>query len=196
MISFDINNPKPKGPMYVAKLRATDSKKDEYYLYDSGGNPHETDDEYQWRMTLMGIYFGCSKMHSIGNIRTTNISIFLLEGELDPDEETISIIKLKDSAEITSHPNAISIIDKKPKWSSVKNKYVYNFAGRCNKASVKNTQLVPESFPFNVEKGEDSSDTPIYQFGRWDNNVFNIDFYHPMSILGAFGMSIAIFDTY
>lgn len=130
MFSFDINNPKPSGPMYVAKLRATDSKKNEYYLYDSGENPNETEDENQWRITLMGIYFGSSKMHSIGNIRTTNLSMFKLEDELDPDEGEINKIRLQNNTEISKHPYAISVIDKRPKWSTAKNKYVYNFAGR------------------------------------------------------------------
>ena len=41
MISLDIKNPKPKGPMYIGKLRATDKKKNNYFLFDSGKNPTE-----------------------------------------------------------------------------------------------------------------------------------------------------------
>lgn len=41
MISLDINNPKPKGEMYLGKLRAVDKHKNEYHLFDSGQNPKE-----------------------------------------------------------------------------------------------------------------------------------------------------------
>jgi len=58
MISLDIKNPKPKGPMYIGKLRATDKKKNNYFLFDSGKNPTEWDDSSMWRMTLMKITFG------------------------------------------------------------------------------------------------------------------------------------------
>jgi hypothetical protein len=58
LISLDISNPKPIGDSYIGKLRANDSKKNSYYLYDSGVNPNDTDDKSKWRSTLASITFG------------------------------------------------------------------------------------------------------------------------------------------
>ena len=118
-----------------------------------------------------------------------------LDDAFDQKFSKVKNIQYSDPCEIINDSTAIILNDKKPKWTDAKNKYVYNFMGRCNKASVKNTQLVPDSFPFSPENIEEVDEVPIYQFGRWDNNVFNIDFYNPFSILSAFALSLSIFDT-
>ena len=107
MISLDIDNPKPQGSKYVGKLRATDSKKNDYYLYDAGKNPDETDDEAQWRSTLMGIKFGSTNMESIGNIRTTHLHFHKLDSELEPFSEGINSIHYKDPSKVHADPDAI-----------------------------------------------------------------------------------------
>lgn len=58
LMSLDINNPKPFGDGYIAKLRAVDKKKNSYCLFDSGANPKDTPDKSKWRTTLSGIAFG------------------------------------------------------------------------------------------------------------------------------------------
>ena len=122
-------------------------------------------------------------MHSIGNIRTTAMYLYKLEDELDPTNKEINTIKLKQSESITTDQRAVLLVDKKPKWSSAKNKYVYNFNGRWTVASIKNIQLISENHPFQHEKGDGTQEHCVYQFGRWDKKVFNIDFYYPMSII-------------
>mmetsp|Transcript_31535 Transcript_31535/g.31023 ORF Transcript_31535/g.31023 Transcript_31535/m.31023 type:complete len:89 (+) Transcript_31535:560-826(+) len=36
LVSLDIKNPKPKGDMYIGKVRATDSRKSQYFIFDDG----------------------------------------------------------------------------------------------------------------------------------------------------------------
>jgi len=136
-------------------------------------------------------------MHSIGNIRTTAFFAYKLEGELDPmNLMHTKDLKYNNPAKIKTDPRAVLLVDKKPKWSTTKNKYVYNFNGRCSVASVKNTQLLPESAPFITEEGDHSNDECMFQFGRWDKTHFNLDLYYPLSIMNAFCLALAIFDTY
>lgn len=62
--------------------------------------------------------------------------MYKLEGELDP-LSGLDSIRVKDENSIKTDQRAVLLLDKKPKWSSVKNKYVYNFNGRCTVASIK-----------------------------------------------------------
>ena len=181
--------------MYIGKLRAWDAKKNQYYLFNDGKNPLEEKDSSKWRSTLLWVVFGSQKMQSIGNIRTTMMYMQKIEEDTDSHNDTLKKLRFENPAEIMTDSETIALNDKKPKWSDAKNKFVYNFNGRWNKASVKNTQLVPLSYPFWHENVDDVEEVPIFQFGRWDNNLFNIDFYHPLSILNAFALSLAIFDT-
>ena len=76
-------------------------------------------------------------MQSIGNIRTTEMHLYKLDGELDPLSKEFDSIRFKDCESIKKDQKAIFLVDKKPKWSSIKSKYVYNFNGRCTVASIK-----------------------------------------------------------
>ena len=61
--------------------------------------------------------------------------------------------------------------------------YRLNFHGRVTTPSVKNFQIV----------GDDHKDI-VGQFGRVDDNVFHLDYKHPMNAMQAFAMAIAQFD--
>ena len=91
-------------------------------------------------------------MHSVGNIRTTAYYIYKFVGDMDPLSISFSKqCKFDDPNNVFSDMRAKVLVDKKPKWSETKNKYVYNFNGRCSVASVKNTQLLPYREKFKPE---------------------------------------------
>lgn len=69
-------------------------------------------------------------MQSIGNIRTTDMYLYKLDEVLDPITKEFDSIRLKECESIKTDKRAIFLVDKKPKWSTAKNKYVYNFNGR------------------------------------------------------------------
>lgn len=82
----------------------------------------------------------------------------------------------------TNHP---------PVWDERKQTFTINFHGRVRHASSKNFQLVAADEGF-----EEVSDRPLYlQFGRWDDEVFNLDFAHPLSPLQAFAAALSTFDA-
>jgi tubby-related protein 1 len=61
---------------------------------------------------------------------------------------------------------------------------VLNFAGRVDKASVKNFQLI-----------DDHDENKVYlQFGRVAEHQFNLDFQWPFSPMQAFALALSSFD--
>ena len=138
IISLDISNPKQGGEKYMGKVKAWDKKKNTYFVFDYGENPKKVDDVDRWRRVLAGVKFGTQKMHSVGNIRTTAYYVYKLVGDMDP----LNIMftkqcKYGDPNSMFTDLRTQVLVDKKPKWSEAKNKYVYNFNGRCSVASVK-----------------------------------------------------------
>lgn len=76
-------------------------------------------------------------------------------------------------------------VNRQPKWNDVVQAFVLNFYGRVDKPSVKNFQLIDPK-----EKEE-----VIYlQFGRVGDDMFNLDFMHPLTPLQAFQISLSSFD--
>lgn len=82
----------------------------------------------------------------------------------------------------TNHP---------PMWDEKKQTFTINFHGRVRHASSKNFQLVAADESFN-----EISPNPMYlQFGRWEDELFNLDFAHPFSPLQAFAAALSTFDA-
>ena len=57
-----------------------------------------------------------------------------------------------------------------------------NFNGRVTQASVKNFQLIAKD------------GNTVMQFGKIDQNIFNLDFSFPLSPLQAFGIALSSFE--
>lgn len=75
-------------------------------------------------------------------------------------------------------------INRPPKWNDHVQAYVLNFYGRVDKPSVKNFQLVEEG----------GVDSILLQFGRVGEEMFNLDFQHPITPLQAFEIVLTSFD--
>ncbi|RUS19378.1 tubby C-terminal-like domain-containing protein [Endogone sp. FLAS-F59071] len=75
--------------------------------------------------------------------------------------------------------------NKSPQWNEETQSFVLNFNGRVTQASVKNFQIVHDS----------DLDYIIMQFGRIEDDVFNMDFQYPMCPLQAFAIALSSFDA-
>ncbi|KAL1918023.1 uncharacterized protein VTP21DRAFT_3289 [Calcarisporiella thermophila] len=80
--------------------------------------------------------------------------------------------------------NLLVLHNKSPQWNEDTQSYVLNFHGRVTLASVKNFQIVHDNDP----------DYIIMQFGRIDDDLFNMDFQYPLSPLQAFAIALSSFD--
>eukprot|EP01016_Furgasonia_blochmanni_P040549 TRINITY_DN5186_c0_g1_i13.p3 TRINITY_DN5186_c0_g1~~TRINITY_DN5186_c0_g1_i13.p3 ORF type:complete len:139 (-),score=0.30 TRINITY_DN5186_c0_g1_i13:428-844(-) len=73
---------------------------------------------------------------------------------------------------------------KPPIWSEEAQAQVLNFGGRVDKHSVKNFQLIDQE-----------DDNVIYmEFGRVDDDSFNLDFQWPFSPMQALAVALSSFD--
>ncbi len=90
--------------------------------------------------------------------------------------------------------NMLYLINKPPTWNVALEAYVLNFSGRVTMPSVKNFQLIDPT----EGKADDSypsvENTILMQFGRVDENLFNIDISPPFSLFQAFGVAISSFN--
>ena len=85
-----------------------------------------------------------------------------------------------------------SLVNKIPTWSQSIQGYVLDFGGRVTLPSVKNFQLInPHSGSISFKPIEK---TIVMQFGRIDENLFNVDLTWPLSIFQAYGIAISSFS--
>ncbi|XP_069596931.1 tubby protein-like [Ranitomeya imitator] len=80
----------------------------------------------------------------------------------------------------------ISVLhNKAPSWNEETQSYVLNFHGRVTQASVKNFQIISTDDPEHI----------VMQFGRVAEDVFTMDFSHPLCALQAFSICLSSFDS-
>ena len=72
-----------------------------------------------------------------------------------------------------------------PKWSDEHEAFVLDFYNRVECPSVKNFQLIEHNDEgFNV----------LLQFGKIDDNVYNLDYQYPFSLVQAFAIALSSCD--
>jgi len=75
-------------------------------------------------------------------------------------------------------------------WDEHLKGYSMNFYGRVGRASAKNFQLAPALANFEPDPGSGL----CMQFGRQEDDCFNIDIGHPLSPLQTFALGLSMFD--
>ena len=205
LISMDIKNPKSKGSAYLGKLRATTTtKKDEYFLFGPGENPEKSKSGQEVRKAFMLVNFEDDNIEGLGKVKKTRCIIPKWEKEYSGKTDTYDGVE--DPHYLGISKDVHNIVNKHPKWSDKKKKYVYNFGSRVKESSNKNTQLVEEkrnAFTRETDIGDCENDDEIslmmenivFQFGKYDKQVFNLDIQAPLSIFQAFGLCLSIYDA-
>lgn len=88
--------------------------------------------------------------------------------------------------------NTQEFSNKTPTYSKEYNCYVLNYINRRIKTSVKNFQLVGDSFPQKEKsKTKNEKEDILLQFGEARENIFIIDYKYPFSPIKAFGIGIS-----
>jgi len=85
----------------------------------------------------------------------------------------------------------------RPAWNASCRAYVLNFNGRVTRPSVKNFQLVCATAQDDADDsgGDASHPRVVAQFGRVDDDLFTLDFAHPLSPLTAFAACLSAFES-
>lgn len=98
---------------------------------------------------------------------------------LSPEDKLSEAVKRRSD-------KALHFVNNPPKWSDEHEAFVLDFYNRVEKASVKNFQLVEQSDEgFNV----------LLQFGKIDDNLYNLDFQYPFSLVQAFAIALSSCDS-
>lgn len=200
VLSLDIKNPRSKGSAFMGKLRATNSKKDEYFLYGPGENPERVKNGQQARKTFFLTKFSDEVIEGLGKVKKTQTLMPHFDERYVDDP--FSYEGVEDPHELALSKDVHALKNKKPKWSKSKKRYVFKFGSRVKEPSNKNTQLI-EDFRYDPETTdtEDNSQVSlqkeniVFQFGKFDKTTFNLDVQAPFSIFQAFGLCLAIHDT-
>ncbi|CAA6673042.1 unnamed protein product [Spirodela intermedia] len=90
--------------------------------------------------------------------------------------------------------SAVILRNKSPRWHDHLQCWCLNFHGRVTVASVKNFQLVEGTTSCQPRRGQVEKDT-ILQFGKVGDDLFTMDFRHPLSAFQAFAICLTSFGT-
>ncbi|CAL4954479.1 unnamed protein product [Urochloa decumbens] len=93
-----------------------------------------------------------------------------------------------------STPSSLILYNKLPRWHDHLQCWCLNFHGRVMVASVKNFQLIAPAGtgePWGVQDDE----TVILQFGKVEDDVFTMDYRHPLSAFQAFAICLTSFGS-
>jgi hypothetical protein len=143
VLSTDIKNPKSKGPAYLGKLRASTSKKDEYFLFGPGENPTRVKFSQEARKTFMLVKFEDDSIQGLGKVKKTKCFLPFYDYE-DPKYFNRPYEGVDDPHELGISKHVHALKNKKPRWSKSKQKYVFKFGSRVKESSNKNTQLIED----------------------------------------------------
>ncbi|EFC46405.1 tubby protein [Naegleria gruberi] len=168
---------------FIGKLRSN-FLGTEFQLFDNGEKASKLKPGAHLRTNLASVVYETNLFGSKGPRKFTLVVPDANEdGEQYqfPDNGTSLISKFK-----TGDWHHLKVLKNKfPVWNERLKAYVLNFNGRVTMASVKNFQLVEPNNPNKV----------FLQFGKVDEDRFNIDFKYPLTALQAFSIAISSFDN-
>ena len=104
-------------------------------------------------------------------------------------DEAADLLDLADGQEDRRHEGVIVAHSVQPVYDEVKKMYVMDFQRRVTKGSPKNCQLRALQ-----SKNAGAADS-IFLFGKNDKDFYAMDFSYPFSLVQAFSVAIACFDT-
>lgn len=177
-------------PHFLARL-AGNLMGSHYVLHGRGANPADTTIRQpggqQWREELLELRF--KKPTDAPRSMEVAIPRIRYDGtrtELRPSEPEQGLSRAwcsnsQDEFHYLSSPPAV--------WDEHRKVYSMNFYGRVGRASAKNFQLASTLKDFQQDTGG-----LCMQFGRVEDDSFNIDVGHPLSPLQAFAIALSMFD--
>ncbi|XP_034019399.1 tubby-related protein 3 isoform X2 [Thalassophryne amazonica] len=189
LISVDATDLSREGESFIGKLRSN-LMGTKFTVYDNGTNPSKNPrallEESSTRQELAAICYETNVLGFKGPRKMTVIIPSLNKTferiPVRPQNEQESLLIRWQNHTVG---DLIELHNKAPVWNDDTQSYVLNFHGRVTQASVKNFQIVHDNDP----------DYIVMQFGRVAEDVFTLDYSHPMCALQAFAIGLSSFDS-
>ena len=174
-------------PSYVCKLKANFIGT-RFELFDAGARPRawgapghlghasddesDDDDDVPPRRTLANIRYAVNVL-GVAGPRSLAVDVM--------DERGDTVTAALESA--------------RPRWNPSHQAYVLDFNGRVTRPSVKNFQLAVVDSAEAAAEANRTSRRVVAQFGRVDDDLFTLDFAHPLGPLTAFAACLSTFES-
>ncbi|CAG8454518.1 10540_t:CDS:2 [Acaulospora morrowiae] len=160
-----------------------------FVIYSNGKNPFKREPEledFPIREELGAVVYDPNILGFKGPRKMTVLLIGMTRSgqrpEFRPTKDSQTLIGRFRNGD---HRDILVLHNKSPQWNEETQSYVLNFNGRVTLASVKNFQIVHDN----------DLDYIIMQFGRIEEDTFNMDFMYPMCPLQAFAIALTSFDA-
>ncbi|XP_077115768.1 tubby protein-like isoform X2 [Ranitomeya variabilis] len=188
LISVDPTDLSKGGESVIGKVRSN-MFGTKFTVFDNGVNPDKqpfVQEKESLRQELVSVSYETNVMGFRGPRKMTVI----IPG-MNQDCERVCIRPRNDHETLLArfqngNMENISVLhNKTPSWNEETQSYVLNFHGRVTQASVKNFQIISTDDPEHI----------MMQFGRVAEDVFTMDFSHPLCALQAFSICMSSFDS-
>lgn len=188
LISTDSRDLSRNGGGYIGKVRSN-ALGTRFTVYDNGVNPAKrpfVPETIDIRQELVAL---CYETNVLGFRGPRKMTVIL--PSIDEDNQMMSIRPRNEHETLlmryqNSNLQNISILHtKNPVWNPATNSFILNFHGRVTQSSVKNFQIV------RFKKKE----CLVMQFGRVADDVFTMDYSHPLCAVQAFAIALSGFDN-
>ena len=185
ILSLDKKDFKRKSKNCLGKLRSN-FVGTEFHLYDQGENPKKKKIKPEQVRSEFAYIKYQKNIFGMKGPRKLRITIPKYENEEYFKFQPISKNYGLSSACKIPNNNIKCYMNNPPQWSEEHEAFVLDFYNRVEQASVKNFQL--------IEVGDDNQEV-FLQFGKIDNNIYNLDFKYPFSLAQAVSISLSSCDN-
>lgn len=170
---------------YLAKLRANFVGTN-FTIFDNGRNHTDSTDVTKELRKELGLVVYDTNLLGWKGPRKMTVYIPSIDPETGLRTEfqpTAEADTLPERVKMNDLTNLLELKNKQPTWNSISQSYVLDFKSRVTQASVKNFQIVHDR----------DINYIIMQFGRIEDDTFNMDFQYPMSAVQAFAIALSSF---
>ena len=185
ILSLDKKDFSRKSKNCLGKLRSN-FVGTEFYLYDKGENPNKKKKNPENIRSEFAFIKYQKNIFGMKGPRKLRITIPNYENNEYTKFQPISQNYGLSSASKIPNSKIKCFMNNPPQWSEEHEAFVLDFYNRVEQASVKNFQL--------IEVGDGEKEV-FLQFGKIDNNIYNLDFKYPFSLMQAVSISLSSCDN-
>mmetsp|Transcript_27289 Transcript_27289/g.33132 ORF Transcript_27289/g.33132 Transcript_27289/m.33132 type:complete len:494 (+) Transcript_27289:271-1752(+) len=192
LISLDEDDLARRGASYFGKLRSN-TFGTQYHLFNSGLSSAKAKDDDEERKEIALITYKPTALELKGGPRQMTAVLPFPESmtaRLGVQEQRggEGLLNRWKKQKKGQGVQVMALKNKKPVWDPTTKAHCLDFRGRVTEASVKNFQLVA------CGSKDENNSRIVLQFGKCGDDVYALDFSHPLTPLQAFGIALSSVD--